>query len=394
MLDRFSKARLLGRTGRAAERLIVPGPLEGDLANAFLSALPTDRRPDFDGVSREDEMYMHLCRKLPRPEFALQQYLADGLEAVQVIENVVGTAGKSMAELRSFLDFACGHGKSTRFLVKRTDPSRVWVSDIYADAVAFQRARFGVAGFNSAHDPGQVAFGRRFEVIYVGSLFSHLPEDAFRAWLATLYERLEDDGLLILSTQGASVQPLDDHSAATGFRFVEISESRSLDRRRYGSTTVTEAWVRRLAQALGIVQVAYLPRELWAQDLFVFAKTRVPQLDGLAPTPRPRGNIEAARLDMNGSLQVSGWAIDPSTRTSVAAVRLQLGREIIGEASLGCARPDVAAHFDDEAFGRSGWTFIGPIPAGPIAGPPQVLKVLLVSADGSETCLVEPITSP
>ncbi|MBO1346566.1 MAG: hypothetical protein EBE86_003795 [Hormoscilla sp. GUM202] len=37
----------------------------------------------------------------------------------------------------AFLDFACGYGRFTRFLVQEMSPDRILVSDIYSEAARF-----------------------------------------------------------------------------------------------------------------------------------------------------------------------------------------------------------------------------------------------------------------
>ena len=45
---------------------------------------------------------------------------------------------------------------------------------------------FGVTVVPSAFEPGEFRPGRTFDFIWVASLFSHLPEELFRRWVAKL----------------------------------------------------------------------------------------------------------------------------------------------------------------------------------------------------------------
>ncbi|MBE0549067.1 MAG: class I SAM-dependent methyltransferase [Rubrivivax sp.] len=375
-----------------AANLVAFGASEDALARAYLSAIATDRRSFFDGVSAEDEMYIYLRNNLPKRSYALQEYMYGGKEAVQVIENIIGAAGKTFDGVRSFLDFACGYGKSTRFLVQRLAPDRIWVSDIYTGAVDFQRMHLGVNGFYSAINPDDVKFPRKYEIIYVGSLFSHLAAPQFKAWLARLYGVLADDGLLIFSTHGESVQALSGESARDGYMFIPVSESRSLDKNEYGSSTVTEKWVRNLAAELRIAQVHYLQSELWAQDVYVVARSKTLLGDRPRPNPFPRGTIEGAFIDSEGRLQISGWAMSRRTGAPVEAVRIMIGSTEVGYAELGLSRPDVATYFKRPDIEYSGWRYIGklnsPLQDSQDAAEQMIINVLIMERDGAETCLV------
>lgn len=374
---------------------MVFGAPEDALARAYLSAIAVNRKNFFDGVSAEDEMYIYLRNNISKKPYALQEYMYGGKEAVQVIENVIGAAGKTLEGVRSFLDFACGYGKSTRFLVQGLAPDRVWVSDIYTGAVDFQRAHLGVNGFYSAINPDDVIFPRKYEIIYVGSLFSHLAAPQFKAWLARLYEVLEDDGVLIFSTHGESVQPLSSESAEDGYMFIPQSESRSLDKNEYGSSTVTEQWVRNLAAELRISRVHYLESELWAQDVHVVTKSRTLLGDRLRSNPFPRGTIEGAFIDLEGRLQISGWAMSRRSGAPVESVRVMIGSTEIGYAELGLSRPDVASYFKRPDIEYSGWRYIGEfndsLQDSRNAAEPMIVNVLIREREGAETCLVASI---
>jgi SAM-dependent methyltransferase len=370
------------------------GAEEAALARAYLSTVVENPEDFVDRVSIEDEIYIFVRNNIPQKQYALYRYMYEGREAVQVIDNIVQAVGKRLGDLRSFLDFACGYGKSTRFLVQSLAPQKVWVSDIYTGAVDFQKAHLRVNGFYSATNPGDVKFPRKYEVIYVGSLFSHLPAPQFKAWLARLYEVLADDGLLVFSTHGESVYPLEGEAVTTGFMFIPESESRSLDKQQYGSMTVTEKWVRGLASELGVAQVHYLKRELWAQDVFVVTKARMPLLDGLKPNPFPRGHIDTAIVDAEGQLHVSGWAMDRRYGAPVKAVRIEVDEAHLVPADLDLSRPDVAAHFNRSDSERAGWCYVGsveglaaPSPSGSSTDPP-LIKVLIEGRDDAVTCLV------
>ena len=60
-------------------------------------------------------------------------------------------------------------------------PGRIWASDLQTDAVDFVRDTFGVQALASHADPARFAPERRFDFIWVASLFSHLPESLFHA---------------------------------------------------------------------------------------------------------------------------------------------------------------------------------------------------------------------
>ena len=81
-------------------------------------------------------------RDWARAVFGLRRAV-DGCSFRQVVE----WKFDSLEKVAAFLDFASGYGRFTRFLVQHLPADRIWVSDIQADAVAFQEEQFGVHGF-------------------------------------------------------------------------------------------------------------------------------------------------------------------------------------------------------------------------------------------------------
>ena len=122
---------------------------EKALAKSYIAAVAKDPNTFIDLISSDDEMYLFTQDQVREKENALFFYFRTGRESLQSVENVITSSGKSFKEIRSFLDFASGYGRVTRFLIQEIEASSVWVSDIYKKAVAFQKNYFKVNGFYS-----------------------------------------------------------------------------------------------------------------------------------------------------------------------------------------------------------------------------------------------------
>ncbi len=331
---------------------------EKKLAEAYIRAVATHPNSFVDSISPHDEMYIFTRNHADQKETASYLYFKSGREALQCIEKIVRFSGKSLRGVNSFLDFACGYGKSTRFLIQEIEPRKVWVSDIYKGAVDFQKKIFGVNGFYSETEPSKLRFPRKFEVIYAGSLFSHLPVTRFEEWLSTLSNILEDNGIFIFSTHGETLCPPGFQVDPSGFTFFKFSESRSLSTDEYGCTFVTRAWVERLGKKLGIRNIYFKEKELWgSQDIYVVTKEDIPSLDNLSPNSFPQGNIESIHIAEDGSVSVRGWAIDREFAAPVMEVLIYVDDALLGRAALGIQRPDVADYFKRADCLSSGWQF-------------------------------------
>jgi len=71
----------------------------------------------------------------------------------------------------------------------------------------FACERFCTTGHASPDMPAQFQPGRSFQFIWVASLFSHLPEALFDAWLARRVDCLGSDGVLCFSVHDERLVP-------------------------------------------------------------------------------------------------------------------------------------------------------------------------------------------
>lgn len=274
-----------------------------------------------------DEMYLYNLRSLRgSAEAAAILYFLKGRQIFLTVEEIARWRFGGLSAVGSFLDFASGFGRSTRFLVRELPASRLWVTEIDPEAVRFQEEAFGVRGFVSAADPGQFRSRDGFDVVLASSFFSHLPAPAFEAWLRRLYELLAPGGLLLFSVHGKALlaDPAADWSEGIVFR--AESETTRLDPRAYGTSYVTEGFVRRAAEAAtsGGGSIAGFPFGFCAhQDLYVLCRPPVPELSTLALRRFPRGGLDRSEIREKDVL-VEGWA-EGAACDPAPAVRLFIG---------------------------------------------------------------------
>src|SRR6185295_15439750 len=113
-------------------------------------------------------------------------------------------------------------GRVTRFLARHVDPGFVTACDVDPNAVAFCMSEFGVNGIVADRDPSRTRLGRAYDLVFVGSLLTHLPEREFGALLDRLADRIAPDGLLVFTTQGESCLA---HLGWYGERFARFEAS-------------------------------------------------------------------------------------------------------------------------------------------------------------------------
>jgi hypothetical protein len=259
----------------------------------------------------------------------------------------------------SLLDFAAGYGRVTRHMARSLGPERVWISEIDPGAVEFQTATLGVHGILSTTDPEAFDPGRKLSCITVSSLFTHLPDARFRQWLEKLLSLVEDGGLLAFSVHDMTIAPEPDPGG--GILFHPSSESGSLSTAEYGSTWVTEEYVRAcLAQLAPGLSVHRIPRGLASfQDLYIVTKGASASSASLDDLWGLRGGVdgfvEECRLDTRRRLILQGWVIDRHTKTVVQEIRFHLDGKLLERTEVLIDRPEVAANYPGDAGVGQGW---------------------------------------
>ena len=315
-------------------------------------------------VHRDDDMLAFSVAIAGAVPLGTMAYFRAGMSIVDTVAQIVSWRFGSLAEVDSFLDFAAGYGRSTRFLVRHIAPERVCVAEIQADALAFQAEQFGVATLRSETDPREVTVDKRYDVVFAASLFTHLPERTFGPWLGKLWEFVAPGGMLIFSTHDEAMND-SGQQLIDGFSFTASTEVAELSTEDYGTNYTSEAFVRgKLEQAIGADSrnAIRLPRALcFQQDVWVVCQGESPSTP-LSCECGPTGCVDTLQL-RPGSIELIGWAADQGFSDAglvshrIASVSILRNGHHAGEATLGYERHDVATvhHREDGPWLASGW---------------------------------------
>jgi SAM-dependent methyltransferase len=230
-------------------------------------------------------MFQYIHQQQANKTDAYLWYLESGLLMQRIIEIIAARKWSSLQRTGNVLDFASGYGRLTRFLARAMPPERVWASDVKAEAVRFVRHQFGVNGFVSSSLPARLPVDERFDLIFVASLFSHLPDTTFSVWLQHLVDLLSPEGVIAFSVHdvaltGDATVPLSQQIPVNRFtraseEVVFRSENEPLDLDTYGTSIVNEAYVAKVIEMLRIESKRYTryPGALHGiQDLYLISR--------------------------------------------------------------------------------------------------------------------------
>ncbi|MGD1699651.1 methyltransferase [Dapis sp. BLCC M229] len=200
-------------------------------------------------IHPQDEMYLYALKNTDgRKDEALLRYFSNGKRILDAVKQIVEWYFDGFENISSFLDFASGYGRFSRFLLQEIPIDKIWVSDIYPGAVEFQKQEFSVAGIVSTNAPEDYQINQKFDCIFACSFFSHTPQKTFTGWLEKLYSCLTENGILIFSTHDLSLMTIETDVEAEEIYFTPESESLFLKTEDYGVTYVGEKWVGKVIQ--------------------------------------------------------------------------------------------------------------------------------------------------
>ncbi len=203
----------------------------------------------------------------------IREYLSDGWRTMSELMVLLERLERPLMQMNSVLEFAAGFGRFTRHLAHAL-PNRVTCTDIQPGSVEFLKRQFSVNAFYSATDPEQIIYPQQYELIFVLSLFTHLPVSRWGAWLKHLYRGLAPGGLLVFSVHNEDAAIEEGvRFDQSGTHFIRSSESPQLGADEYGTTFTTSNYVAEQVElALGRRPILHEKIAFWVgQDAVVLS---------------------------------------------------------------------------------------------------------------------------
>jgi SAM-dependent methyltransferase len=268
------------------------------------SSLPVDRT-----VSPRDGM---VAPDVP------EQYFDLGRRALELIHFSAELCDKP--HYPEILDLPCGHGRVLRWLRAHYGYAKITACDLDRDGVDFCASQFGARPVYSEPDLHRLEFPAQFDLIWVGSLVTHLSEARWLATLDCLVKWTKECGVIVFSTQGRTVTSLLargrknvaenidkpallEEFARTGFAYQRYFES--TPEADYGLAVTSPEWVMRTLQRYpDVILRAYLEEAWGMQDIVILYKKAghfepllgVPERQAGGPVPPGQGAGWLGRL--------------------------------------------------------------------------------------------------
>lgn len=199
-------------------------------------------------------------------------YFWVGLSAMRCVQE--GTIAAGAAPPARVLDFAGGYGRVLRFLRAGHPDAEIAHEDTDRRAHAFCARQF------EAHPPRG-----EYDLIWCGSLITHLDADAITALLSRFEGALSHGGVAVVTAHGefaaghedtlAPLGPDERAAALAGFETTGFGYADYPGLPGYGASFTSPGWLESTAAAVGL-QHAWTSEQAWAnhQDAHAFVRTQ------------------------------------------------------------------------------------------------------------------------
>ena len=208
-----------------------------------------------------------------------EHYVSVGLSALKIFEWAI-TEGFTRSEgLRTILDLPCGHGRVARILRARFPGAELTACDIDHAGVDFCVDRLGAKGVYSTADFDKLDLGGLYDLIWVGSLITHLnPSDTVK-FLRCMERSLSEDGVLIISNHGKLVADriaAENPSSPVVILYNIVGYGCDADSyiKRYGGSIISRHWLEGFFAGEPCGIIAYLDHEWDNNHDVLFVKKR------------------------------------------------------------------------------------------------------------------------
>jgi SAM-dependent methyltransferase len=132
-------------------------------------------------------------------EWQVSHYFGTGADALRIV--VKSLIAAELPPPAKILDLPCGSGRVLRHLRAMFPEATIGASDLYRDHVDFCVRQFAAVPVPSKEDLSQLDAGT-WDVIFCGSLLTHLPESLFWPTVDFMIRSLTPGGVAVITLEG------------------------------------------------------------------------------------------------------------------------------------------------------------------------------------------------
>jgi SAM-dependent methyltransferase len=215
-----------------------------------------------------------------------RHYLSIGLSAIRCINTALGHA-RNDEQVKTILDFPSGYGRVLRFLEVKFPDAALFGSDLDPNAIKFCRKAFHARTSISNEDFSEILLPGPFDLIWCGSLLTHLEARRAIEVLQLFCRHLGPNGLCLFTMHGRTASEWLNNGAET-YGLPEIAREKLLSElsdtgygyadyypgSRYGISVTTYPHMLDMALAVGDWTLSSFLERAWGghHDVYGFSK--------------------------------------------------------------------------------------------------------------------------
>ncbi len=133
-------------------------------------------------------------------------YFGVGKSALHGVESALLAANKPPTSIRNILDLPCGHGRVMRFFKAAFPQAQITACDLNRGAVDFCAKTFAAQPVYSNVDVSRIPLTGKFDLIWSGSLLTHLRAPACADFIRLFSSLVNPGGLILFTLHGRWVE--------------------------------------------------------------------------------------------------------------------------------------------------------------------------------------------
>jgi 2-polyprenyl-3-methyl-5-hydroxy-6-metoxy-1,4-benzoquinol methylase len=129
-------------------------------------------------------------------------YFQTSIQGLFSLVNSMKHAGMGPQAVRSVLDFGCGYGRIYRAFAAAFPKAELTALDLMEESARFCAETFGGTAIKSDENVANLSLPLRYDVIWFGSVFTHLPKARWQEFFDFLAMIAQPGGVVSFTTHG------------------------------------------------------------------------------------------------------------------------------------------------------------------------------------------------
>jgi len=221
-----------------------------------------------------------------------EHYFIVSKSAIECILTAISMADRVdiVKQIRKILDLPCGYGRVLRSLKAYFPQAEITACDLDKDGVDFCVNTFNAIGVYSDPNVAKINISSKYDLIWCGSLLTHLEEKKTLSFLDFFIDKLEENGILVASLHGRFSQTIQNRTSIyiENERFETILQDYNNvgygyadyeGQTDYGISMSKPSWIFSHLEKRDDVTVIYYSERLWDkhQDILALRKKSILQ---------------------------------------------------------------------------------------------------------------------